>query len=78
MYKLMFNTKDTVHALFLQEALQKGPGGTYKFFFFIREGGLGVMILIIKKRNFWGGIVFKILYPLNNSYRTIGILINIL
>lgn len=30
MYKPMFNTKDTVHALFLQEALQKGPGGIYK------------------------------------------------
>lgn len=79
MYKPMFNTKDTVHALFLQEALQKGPGGIHKKKKkIIREGGLGVMILIIKKRNFWGGLVFKILYPLNNSYRTIGILINIL
>lgn len=69
----MYNTKDTVHALFLQEALQKGPGGTYKNFFLSGRGGLGVMILIIKKRNFWGGLVFKILYPLNNFYRTIGI-----
>lgn len=41
MYKPMFNTKDTVHALFLQEALQKGPGGTYKFFFFYQGGGIG-------------------------------------
>lgn len=74
MYKLMFNTKDTVHALFLREALQKGPGKfTKKKSIFIKEGGLGVMILIIKKRNFWGGLVFKILYPLNNFYRTIGI-----
>lgn len=31
MYKIMCNTKDTVHyALFLQEALQKGPGGIHK------------------------------------------------
>lgn len=78
MYKIMCNTKDTVHyALFLQEALQKGPGEFTKKSIFIREGGLGEL-LIIKKRNFWGGLVFKILYPLNNSYRTIGILINIL
>lgn len=48
----MFNTKDTVHAIFLQEAHQKGPGGTYNIFFLSGRGGLGVMILIIKKRNF--------------------------
>lgn len=41
MYKPMFNTKDTVHALFLQEALQKGPGEFTKKSIFIREGGLG-------------------------------------
>lgn len=34
------------------------------------------MILIIKKRNFWGGFVFKIFNLLNNFYRIIGILIN--
>lgn len=48
MYKIMCNTKDTVHyALFLQEALQKGPGEFTKKSIFIREGGLGAMILII-------------------------------
>lgn len=41
MYKLMFNTKDTVHALFLQEALQKGPGGIYKKKKNYQGGGIG-------------------------------------
>lgn len=39
MYKLMLNTKDTVHALFLREALQKGPGKfTKKNQFLSRRG----------------------------------------
>lgn len=42
MYKLMFNTKDTVHALFLREALQKGPGKfTKKKINFYQGGGIG-------------------------------------
>lgn len=75
MYKPMFNTKDTVIMLYFYERpSRRGRGNLQKkISIFIKEGGLGVMILIIKKRNFWGGLVFKILYPLNNFYRTIGI-----
>lgn len=75
MYKPMFNTKDTVIMLyFYKRPSRRGRGNLQKkISIFIKEGGLGVMILIIKKRNFWGGLVFKILYPLNNFYRTIGI-----
>lgn len=63
---------------FYKRPSRRGRGELTKKIFLSGRGGLGVMILIIKKRNFWGGLVFKILYPLNNSYRTIGILINIL
>lgn len=41
MYKLMLNTKDTVHALFLREALQKGPGKFTKKINFYQGGGIG-------------------------------------